>query len=121
MSPRPDSDLPSTPLPFASDKGLWWGLGAGFALMALLAVAVHRLVTEAPQGKGDGKATLKGLAPLNGTAPLMSRPQLLENQQAMPELFEFDANNPPPNPTNAGGPLGTPSSPSTLGTGALGQ
>jgi hypothetical protein len=51
----------------------------------------------------------------------MTRPQLLENQQAMPELLDFDAQNPPPNPATGGGTLGTPGSPSSLGPGALGQ
>ncbi|MFN9629249.1 MAG: hypothetical protein ACK59A_03335 [Cyanobacteriota bacterium] len=51
----------------------------------------------------------------------MTRPQLLENQQAMPELADFDAQNPRQNPINAGGRGGIPSPPSTLGSGVLGR
>jgi hypothetical protein len=115
MPPRPDPRLPPDPPSLAPDRTLWWGLAGGIALIALLALAVHRFVPQAPSGSGGGKANL------NRNAPLMTRPQLLENQQAMPELLDFDAQNPPPNPPAGGGALGTPGPPSSLGTGTLGQ
>jgi hypothetical protein len=49
--------------------------------------------------------------------PLLTRPQLLENQQAMPELADFDAQTTPPNPINGGGQLGSPSPYPTLAQG----
>jgi hypothetical protein len=90
------------------------GLALGFTTILLLATAIHWLVPAAPVSPGGAKGSL------NGTVPLMSQPQLLENQQAMPELREFDPQNPPPTP-NTGSPLGTPSPPSALGTGVLGR
>ena len=127
MPSRPDPDLftnplSSEPLPpdtpsLAPDRRLWVGLAAGMAILALLIGLVHKLVPAAPPPQGASS----GPANLNNNAPLMTRPQLLENQQAMPELLDFDPQNPPPNPNAGGGPLGTPGPPSSLGSGALGQ
>jgi hypothetical protein len=116
MSPRPDPRPPSDPPPLGPDRRLWMGLAFSGAVIALMALAIHRLAPEPPRAPNAGKA------PLNGLTPLMTRPQLLENQQAMPELQDFDAQTPPPIPNDGGGgaPLGTPAPPSDPGTGALG-
>ena len=85
----------------------------------MLAFTVQRfLPADAPsQGAlhGPGQINLKG------TPPLMTRPQRLENQQAMPELADFDAQNPPPQLTDGSGPIRTPGTPSPPGSGGLGQ
>jgi hypothetical protein len=115
MSPQPDPQLLPDQPPLGPDRRLWWGLALGGAAIALLVLAVHWLVPAPPPAPHTGKA------PLNDNPPLMSQPQRLETQQAMPELRDFDSANPPPNPTNSGGPLGSSAPPSALGTGALGQ
>ncbi len=113
MSPRPKASLPPDPPPLGPDRRLWVGLALGGATIALLVLMVRWLVPAPLQAPNTGGAAL------NGNAPLMTRPQLLENQQAMPELLDFDANTPAPNPNN--GPPGTPAPPSAGGIGALGQ
>ncbi|MEB3157567.1 MAG: hypothetical protein VKO26_09050 [Cyanobacteriota bacterium] len=115
MTLRPDPlDVPD-PLPLGPDRRLWLGLAFGLATIVFLALAVHRFAPAPPPIPVDAKGTL------NGNAPLMTRPQLLENQQAMPELMGFDAQTPPANPNGGGAPLGAPGTPSPLGTGALGR
>lgn len=100
-----------------NDKWLWIGLIGLFSSIFLLALAIHKFFpassTGTQQGSGNPNAGL--------SSPFMTRPQLLENQQAMPELADFDAQNPRQNPINAGVPGGIPSPPSTLGSGVLGR
>jgi hypothetical protein len=115
MPPRPSPPLPPDPPPLRTDRRLWWGLAVVGATLALMVLAVHRLVQPPPPAPNPGSANL------NGNAPLLTRPQLLENQQAMPELLDFDAQTPPPNPSNNSPPPGTSAPPSALGTGALGR
>lgn len=116
--------MPSPPDPGVEppdDHRLALGLMGLFVALAVVAISVHTLV---PGGAPDRNANTPNVntpkASANPPSPLLTRPQLLENQQAMPEMADFDAQNPPPNPVSGGG-LGTPSPPSALGTGALGQ
>jgi hypothetical protein len=112
MPPRPGPQLPPDPPPLGTDRRLWWGLLLVGATLLLLTLAVQRLVPPPPRAPNPGSANL------NGNAPLMTRPQLLENQQAMPELMDFDARNPPP--SDGGAPPGTPAPSTAPGTGPLG-
>ncbi|MEB3156954.1 MAG: hypothetical protein VKO26_05905 [Cyanobacteriota bacterium] len=120
-------DPPVLPEPASpgADKRLWLGLAAGFAIIFFLALLVQWLVPAtlrpppAPGGPSAPGAANKGA--LNSNAPLMTRPQLLDNQQAMPELIDVDARTPAANLSGGGAPLGVPGPPSSLGTGALGQ
>jgi hypothetical protein len=115
MTPRPDPFEVPDPLPLGPDRRLWLGLAFGFATIVCLALAAHRFAPAPPPSPVGAKSTL------NGNATLMTRPQLLENQQAMPELMGFDAQTPPANPSGGGAPLGAPGTPSPSGTGALGR
>ncbi|MFM7641861.1 MAG: hypothetical protein ACKO45_09965 [Cyanobium sp.] len=106
---EPDPASPS------GDRRLAIGLGSLFLVLIALVLSVHWLLPKSTGG--DAPSTPK----LSTGSPMLTRPQLLENQQAMPELADFDAQNPPPSPLNGGGALGTSGPPSSLGTGGLGQ
>jgi hypothetical protein len=102
------------PPPLGPDRRLWFGLAAGMALLALLIALVHELVPAAPPARVTGNGSL------NRDVPLMTRPQLLENQQAMPELIDFDSQTQPSNPNNGGALSGTLGSPTLSDTGVPG-
>lgn len=78
-------------------------------VLIALAVAVQWLLPKISTGNATRTP--------NPTPLLLTRPQLLENQQAMPELADFDAQTTPPNPINGGGQLGSPSPYPTLAQG----
>ncbi|MEY4352781.1 MAG: hypothetical protein RLZZ609_1022 [Cyanobacteriota bacterium] len=112
---EPDSASPSTSSAPPNDWRLTIGLVALFFVLMALALAVHWLLPKSPGGNASSTPNLT-----NGS-PMLTRPQLLETQQAMQETADFDAQNPPPSPLNGGGALGTPGPPSSLGTGAFDQ
>lgn len=112
---EPDSVPPATSSAPPNDRRLTIGLVSLFLVLIALALAVHWLLPESPAGKASSTPNL------TTGSPMLTRPQLLENQQAMPEIADFDAQNPPPSPLNGGGALGTPGPPSSLGSGAFGQ
>ncbi len=124
MSPRPDPPVLPDPEPLGPDKRLWLGLASGFATIVLLALAIHRFVPATPLAPrtpaGAGASGPANTGTLNGSPPLMTRPQLLENQQAMPELREFDAQTPPAGPANGSAPPGAPNPPHVPAKGAPG-
>jgi len=97
MTVPPDPD-PS----FSADKRLWVGLTLCLTAIVLLAFTVQRFLPAHSGGPSAGQ-----VKPQNST-PLMSRPQLLENQQAMPELADFDSQTPQPNLSGGSGPIQTP-------------
>jgi hypothetical protein len=113
MVPPPlDPEGPST-----NDKRLWIGLIGLFSSIFLLAFAIHKFLPASSNGTQQGS----GNSNAGKGSPLMTRQQLLENQQAMPELADFDSQTPPQIPINGGGPVGPSSPPSRLGSGVLGH
>lgn len=100
-----EPDPESTPPSQGSERRLQIGLAGLVAVMGLMAFAVHRWVGREPRRP----------APPDPPSPMLSRPQLLESQQAMPELRDFDAQTPPANPFG-GQPLDAPGLPSSLDT-----
>ncbi|MEB3317929.1 MAG: hypothetical protein VKO39_07310 [Cyanobacteriota bacterium] len=109
------------PADSAGDQRLWLGLLALLSVIVLAAVGIHwllppkRVLPLPASGSGSGSGNL------NTGAPLMTRQQLLENQQAIPELLDFNSQTPPPNPLPGTRPLGTPGLPSSIGTSSLGR
>jgi hypothetical protein len=108
-------ELPDPDPSFSADKRLWVGLSFCFTAMVVLAITVRKFVPAVTSGQGASPVKLPN------STPLMSRPQLLENQQAMPELADFDAQTPPPNLTGGTSPIQTPGPSSPLLQGGLGQ
>jgi hypothetical protein len=94
MSLDPDPDAPP-----GTDRTLWIGLSVLFLSLLALAIAVQKLVPGASGGLPS--------SPPPSESPLMTRPQLLENQQAMPELGEFDGQSPAQAPINGNTVLGS--------------
>lgn len=118
MPPSFDPDPSRDPdVPPGGDKRLWLGLIGLFTAILLAAITMHRLFPSPalpPAGAG-------GNAKLNNGVPQMTRQQLIESQQAMPELFDFDPKTPPPNALQGGDSVGTPETPSSLGSRGLGR
>ena len=110
MPAQPD---PGSPPP--TDRWLAVGLVGLLAAIALLAYAIHRFV---PSPGGEPMPATSN--PPASPAPLLTRPQLLEDQQAMPEMADFDAQTPPPAALGGGG-LGLPPAPGAAGSGGPGQ
>jgi hypothetical protein len=112
--------LPPDPDPsISADRQLWAGLTVCLAAILLLAFTVQQFLPADPPSQGALQGT--GRINLKGTPPLMTRPQRLENQQAMPELADFDAQNPPPQLSEGSGPIRAPGPPSPPGSMGLGQ
>ena len=109
VPPDPDPD-PS----FSADKRLWVGLTICLTAFVLLAITVQRFLPAHSGGPSAGQVEIQN------STPLMTQPQLLENQQAMPELAGFDSQNPPPNLSDGNGPIQRPGPSSPLLQGGLG-
>ncbi len=107
--------LPDPDPSFSADKRLWAGLSICLTAIVVLAITVQKFFPADTSGQGASPVKLPN------SAPMMSRPQLLENQQAMPELADFDAQTPPPNLTGGTRPIQTPGPASPLLQGGLGQ
>jgi hypothetical protein len=97
--PDPDPSL-------SADRRLWVGLTAGLAAIVVLAITVHKLVPASSPVQEASQVKLPN------NAPLLALPQRLENQQAMPELADFDAQTPAPDLSGGSGLLPAPGAPS---------